>query len=246
MRTFLITSALTFVPNNYTDFVKEMSAHPDVAGLIIVENRSARYVLQAIILILSGAAPRLGLTLIKNYFGRHTEQKRQAFAEKQKKFFIVKDINSAETRELLKNENIDLILNARTRDFFKKPLLQLPKFGCINIHHGLLPDQRGLMCDFWAHMEKTAFGFSVHEMTPKLDDGRILRRQEVVTDRENYLDSILQGSKVEAKVCADLLNQIKDEGKVSGEANIKTEKTLYRKNPGLFDFYKLRFSGVKI
>lgn len=246
MKTVLVTSAVTFVPNNYDDLVLSMAANPHIEGLIVIDNRSWKVVGQALILVLSFSAPRLGWQLLKNHFDDSLNRKRRKYNEYQKKIWLLPDINSESALKLLETIKPDLILNARTRSFYKKKLLQLPKIACINIHHGLLPDQRGLMCDFWAHLLDTKVGFSVHQMTSKLDDGLLLAVQEISSEKTDYLQSLKTGAIKEANIIEALLEKIASTGRLEGDENISTEMTTYRTNPKLRDFYKLRLRGIKI
>lgn len=246
MRTVLVTSAVTFVPNNYDSLVLPLAHQPSVVGLIIVDNRSFDIVLKALALLFSGAAPALGWQLIKNYFDKPLERKQKYYETQGKKVWILKDINSEESLQLIQSLAPDILLNARTRAFFRKKLLAIPKWGAINIHHGLLPDQRGLMCDFWAHLFKTPAGFSIHQMTSKLDDGAILKVVPVVTEQKDYLLSIELEAQAEAEAAKQILEDLKSAGRILGQENLKTEKTVYRSNPRLRDFYRLRFMGVRI
>jgi folate-dependent phosphoribosylglycinamide formyltransferase PurN len=250
MKTFLVSSTVTFVPGNYEGFINHLAKSDRVHGLILIENRDWKIVAKALLLIISMAAPRMGLHLLKNYFGKSNARKQAMFEKQGKAFRIVSDINSVETLKFIQEENVELIVNARTRSFFKKNLLKAPRYGCINIHHGLLPEQRGLMCDFWAHMEKKSFGFSIHQMTSKLDDGPILHVGEVRTSPSNYMTSIFEGSLIESQAIENLLKDMSkkkaSENIFSGMENIKTEETKYRSNPGLMDFYKLQWRGTKI
>jgi len=246
LRALLVTSRVTFVPENYNQLVCGLAETPHIVGCLVIDNREWKMVAQGLALVLTGAAPRMGLQLLKNFFSDELDKKQRAFQQAQKKFFVVNDLNSEEAFEILRRENIELILNARTRTIFKKKLLEIPALGCINIHHGLLPDQRGLMCDFWAHLEKTPAGFSIHQMTPKLDDGAILKVVEVKTDKSNYMESILEGSRCEVAAVQEALQEIAAQRKILGIENKKTAATVYRRNPKLSDFFKLRKRGVKI
>jgi len=246
LRALLVTSRVTFVPENYNQLVCGLAEAPHIVGCMIIDNRDWRMIAQGLALILTGAAPRLGGQLLKNYFNDLLSHKKNAFQKASKNFFVVDDLNSEQAFEILQREKIDLILNARTRTIFRKKLLATPRLGCINIHHGLLPDQRGLMCDFWAHLEKTPSGFSIHQMTSKLDAGAILKVVEFQTERTNYLDSIYQGSKQEWTAPREVLAAIAEQGAISGQENNKTEKTIYRKNPTLLDFFKLKLKGIKL
>lgn len=246
MRTILVTSAVTFVPENYDNLVLPLAEDPHIEALVVIDNRDIEIVVKALLLLLSLAAPAMGWQLLKNFFDNSLERKKAAYHAAGKKVLVVKDINSAESLQTLRDLRPDLILNARTRSFFKKSLLAIPKLGCINIHHGLLPDQRGLMCDFWAHIHNTPAGFSIHQMTSKLDDGALLKVVEVPSDKKDYLGSLNVGATLEAEAARQVLAVIHAAGAVQGTANIKTEKTVYRSNPRLRDFYRLRIRGVRI
>lgn len=246
MKTLLVTSAVTFVPHNYDGLVLPLAENPHVHALVVIDNRSWDIIFKALLLMISGAAPAMGFQLLRNFFDDSLERKIKAYEKAGKKVYVFKDINSENSLQLLRELQPDLILNARTRAFFKKKLLEIPKMGCINIHHGLLPNQRGLMCDFWAHVHNTEAGFSIHRMTSKLDDGDLLKVVEVPSDKKDYLKSLAYGASLEAQAAKELLETIHLSGNVQGSANTKTEKTVYRSNPQLWDFYKLRLRGVRI
>lgn len=246
LRALLVTSRVTFVPENYNQLVCGLAEAPHIVGCVVIDNREWSIVTQGVALILTGAGPRMGFQLLTNFFNDLLHIKKQTYEKAAKSFFVVQDLNSEEALDILRREKIDLILNARTRTIFKKNLLATPRLGCINIHHGLLPDQRGLMCDFWAHLEKTPSGFSIHQMTSKLDAGTILKVVEVPTAKTDYLASIYEGSKKELTAAKETLDEIAQSGAIQGHENILTETTLYRKNPTLWDFFKLKFKGTKI
>ncbi|NUM57844.1 MAG: hypothetical protein HUU56_04390, partial [Bdellovibrionaceae bacterium] len=207
MKAIIVTSQITFVPENYDRFVLKMAEHPHVLGLIVLKNRDPLFLLKATYLILSGAAPRLGFQVFKNYLSSFTNKRTNGYKKNQKKIWFLDTINSSEAIKIVEEEKVDLIVNARTRYIYKKSILNIPRYGCINIHHGLLPNQRGLMCDFWAHLEGEKFGFSIHKMTSKIDDGDILKVIEVKSSKNNYLESLLVASQQEAHICGELLHE---------------------------------------
>lgn len=241
MKVWLITSRVTFVPNNYTHIVQKCSEHPDFEGLILIDNFSWSWPAKALVLILTGAAPRLGWHLLKNCFDSSWKKKELYFKNHGKRTFIVKDINSAEFLNSFASEHIDLIVNARTRSFFRKKILNIPRLGCINIHHGLLPDQRGLMCDFWNRANEKETGFTIHQMTSKLDDGAILKAVSTFPNSKDYLACAEQGEFLEFEALQELL-KIWSQGKTP--AAIENKQLIEQphfKNPGLMDFYWARF-----
>ncbi len=246
LRSVLVTSEVTFVGENYHQVILSLAANPHIVGLIIIKNRAPMLSGLGLVAAISGAAPRFGFQLFKNNLFPRTEDKVKAYKKEGKEVFFTDDINTPETLNYLRSLKLGLIVNARSRCFFRDEVLALPKLGCINIHHGLLPFQRGVMCDFWAHMHGKPFGFTVHQMTKKIDDGPILRVEEVKLAQKNYTESIFEGSKIEARVLAEVLQDIDQKQALTGIPNLKTPETKYWKNPKLMDFYRLRLKGIKV
>lgn len=245
MRALIVTSSVTFVPENYNRLVCGLAQQPEVVGLIELDNREPSILLKAFGMISTLSAPRMGLTLAENYLGRSRKIRQQVYESQNKFYRVIKSINSTEALRIVEENKIDLILNARTRSIFKADILKAPRLGCINIHHGLLPQQRGLMCDFWAHMENEPYGFSIHQMTSKIDDGPLLHVQKVDSDRKCYMQSVLKASETEAEACKTLLRKIKEENRIT-PLKIPVSNFKYRKNPALTDGYKLQIRGIRI
>lgn len=246
LRAILVTSEVTFVGENYHQVILSLAKNPHIVGLVVIQNREPMLSVLGLAAALTGAAPRFGLQLFKNNLFPGTADKVSSYKAAGKEVFFTKDINTPETLTYLRSLNLDLIVNARSRCFFREDVLALPKLGCINIHHGLLPFQRGVMCDFWAHMHGRPFGFTVHQMTKKIDDGPILRVEEMKIPATSYTDSIFEGSKREAIVLGEVLDDIESKKVLSGIPNLKTSDTKYWKNPKLMDFYRLRLKGIKV
>ena len=103
----------------------------------------------------------------------------------------VGNINSDKTLALLNNLETDLIISIAVPQIFKKPLLDLPSLGCINVHGGYLPDYRGVFSSFWVlcNNESTT-GASVHYMTEGIDDGEIIARHRLPITSEDSVDSL--------------------------------------------------------
>src|SRR5690606_2647809 len=114
---------------NYDRFICSMAKHPHIAGLLILENRSPALLFKAAFLILSMSAPRMGWTLIKNYFGNSYQRRLAAFQKNGKKVWTLPTINGPEALALIQQEKIDLVLNSRTRYIFKKDILEAPRLG---------------------------------------------------------------------------------------------------------------------
>ena len=58
---------------------------------------------------------------------------------------------------------------------FKKELLKIPRYGCINLHCSILPKYAGLLPSFWTiYNKEEKIGSTVHYMDDKIDNGAIL------------------------------------------------------------------------
>lgn len=87
------------------------------------------------------------------------------------------------------NENPDLIIVASYGLILPQELLDLPKFGCINVHTSLLPILRGpspIQTALIDGFEDT--GVSIMKMDQDIDHGPVLCQKKVsISDNDNYL-----------------------------------------------------------
>lgn len=125
-----------------------------------------------------------------------------------------KIINSEEVCDAVKQVAPDLCVISHFEKLIKKPLLEIPPMGFINLHPSLLPNYRGMAPQHWPIIngEKEA-GISVHYVEEKADTGNIIvqRRFQLYPDMyvsdlqkvwlENYksimveaIDNILKGN----------------------------------------------------
>jgi methionyl-tRNA formyltransferase len=105
-------------------------------------------------------------------------------------------INSSDFLKTVKGMNIDLIISVAAPVIFKKDIIQLPKYGCINIHHAPLPKYRGMMPNFWQmYRGEKRVGMTIHEINPKIDDGRIILQREADIEPGETLDALIKRTK---------------------------------------------------
>lgn len=96
------------------------------------------------------------------------------------KYKIMSDPNDKSNIDWLKNLNIDLIVSYSAPCVFKIELLNVPQFGCINLHCSLLPNYAGLLPSFWTLYHKSdTYGATVHKMDDKIDNGVILGQVKI-------------------------------------------------------------------
>jgi methionyl-tRNA formyltransferase len=246
MKALIVTSRVHFVPGNYGSVVMPLSGHDHVGGLLIVDNLRWALVKTAIGVTFTGAW-RLGLQMFRNMLLSMSDRRARAFRRAGKPVWRVRAVNSRRTREIVEANGFDLIVNARTRSIFKKKLLELPARGCINIHHGLLPEQRGVLCDLWALSEQTAAGFSIHVMSEELDDGPILRRVQVSDGAErDFLAYLRRSAERERDELADVIRALATGEEIDLIPNTTPSTVILRKNPGAGDLRRMKEQGMRL
>lgn len=80
----------------------------------------------------------------------------------------------------------DLVIGFST-SFITARTLTAMKHGFLNLHTGWLPDYRGVKSEFWtlAHGDLAKAGWTLHYMTPRLDEGDIVLQSTVPDPGEN-------------------------------------------------------------
>lgn len=88
------------------------------------------------------------------------------------------DINAAPAIEFVQECQPDLLVSAYFSQILKSEVIQLARFGVLNIHPGWLPSYRGAMAYFWVlHNGSDRGGVTVHWIDEGIDSGEILERR---------------------------------------------------------------------
>ena len=94
--------------------------------------------------------------------------------------FAPDDINHPMWVQKIKDMKPDIIFSFYYRNMIKKPLLEIPKAGCLNLHGALLPAYRGRCPINWVLVNgETQTGVTLHRMVDKADAGAIVAQQAV-------------------------------------------------------------------
>lgn len=212
MKAFLVTGQITYVPDNYAPFLDELfRTHKDCfTGLILLQNLNLEVTLKAMGIYALGAK-NIGADFLKNIAASKlgNDPRKRICRKYNIPIYPFNNMNEKAAIDLVKAQNIDLVVNARTRCIYKQEILAAPRLGCLNIHHGLLPEYRGTSCDLYALHENRTAGFSIHKMEKKLDDGAILKRCEVNYSNKNYREYLNLSAKQEALALGEVLTHIK-------------------------------------
>ena len=86
-----------------------------------------------------------------------------------------------EAYEYLKSFDADIFIVAAYGQILKQRVLDIPKYGCVNIHASLLPAYRGAAPIQWCIIKgETVTGVTTMQMNAGLDTGDMLVKEEVV------------------------------------------------------------------
>lgn len=95
-------------------------------------------------------------------------------------------INSIESIEKIKNINPDFIIVVAYGQILKKHILDIPKYGCFNVHASLLPRYRGAAPINWAIINgEMETGVTIMEMEEGLDTGDMILWQSIPINSED-------------------------------------------------------------
>jgi methionyl-tRNA formyltransferase len=115
----------------------------------------------------------------------------------------VPDVNAPDFLARLRHETPDVLVSVSCPQIFKKPLIELPARGILNIHGAILPNYRGVMPSFWmlANGERQA-GVSIYFVNELIDAGDLCGQRVFEIPPHETLDQFLRRSKA---IAADLL-----------------------------------------
>lgn len=156
-------------------------------------------------------------------------------------FEIEFDINKIKYLKKIYEINPDLIISSCSLIFYNK-ILSLPKFGCINRHSSLLPNNGGLYPIFHAISKGEQYsGITIHYMTSKIDQGKILAQKKILNRDNNlskiYKDCFLKSSELILLAINNLENKryLKEKYKKSYNSFPNNDDwKAFRKNKGKF------------
>ena len=246
MKILLVTSQITFVPNNDQIFFDELlkKANSHIAGLALIQNFSVDLIFKIIWLYGIGCT-NFAATLIKNMVNLLLRRREKLFKNRHLPVFQVKSMNDRKIVSWVKKNKLDLIINLRTRCVYKPEILSAPRLGCINVHHGLLPKYRGIFCDLYALYEKRPPGITIHKMSEKLDDGKIIYRKRISQSHDNdYMKYLAKTGQEEADMIIKLMNYIEQKDSLpKGERNY-SKQIIYTKTPNKQQIRDMKESGL--
>jgi len=127
-------------------------------------------------------------------------------------FRVVKDLNAKEYVNHVRELAPDLIISYSVPQIIRQELLDVPKYGIINVHGALLPHYRGCMPSFWYlfNNEKQG-GATVHYMSATIDGGDICMQGNVdISDCQTMFQLMRKTKELGGRLVAETVRKLAD------------------------------------
>ena len=139
-------------------------------------------------------------------------------------------LRGKEVYEELESFHADVIVVAAYGQILRKKVLEMPRFGCLNVHASLLPKYRGAAPVPWAIIDGEAqTGVTIMQMNEGLDTGDMLKKAAVPIEKDDTAESLL--TKLSSLGGPLLLEVLRDaeEGRLCPEKQPEESPTPYAK-----------------
>lgn len=141
-----------------------------------------------------------------------------------------KKVRESEFVELLRSLNPDVMVVAAFGQIITKEILDMPKYGCINVHASLLPAYRGAAPIQWAVINgDKESGVTIMQMDEGIDTGDMIEKAVVPIAEDETGGSLFDKlSHTGAKLCIKVLKDL-EEGTAVREKQPEESTTPYAK-----------------
>jgi len=147
-----------------------------------------------------------------------------------------------EAYEYLKSFDSDIFIVAAYGQILSQRVLDIPPYGCINIHASLLPKYRGAAPIQWSIINgETVTGVTTMQMNAGLDTGDMLIKEEVKIDTTDTGETLHDKLAIAGVVAIRKTIEQIESGRLSAECqddSISTYAPMIDKTTGYIDFSK--------
>lgn len=118
----------------------------------------------------------------------------------------------SEIKQQIVDANPDMIVVVSYGKFLPKSILNMPKYGCINVHPSLLPKYRGSAPIQWAILNGDKItGTTIMKMNEKMDAGDIILQKEVsILENETTGELWDRLAKISSELLLEAIQQIEN------------------------------------
>ena len=156
--------------------------------------------------------------------------------------FQPKKIKTPEAVEVLRGYAADLFVVAAFGQILSKNILDMPKYGCVNIHASLLPKYRGAAPIQWAILDgEKETGVTIMQMNEGLDTGDMLTKVVIPIEDTDTGESLFDKlAKAGAKLMVETIPQIEAGTLVPQpqDDSLSSYAKMIRKEMGIIDWEK--------
>lgn len=150
--------------------------------------------------------------------------------------------DAEESLKLLRELQPELIVVTAYGQILPKEILELPKYGCVNIHASLLPKYRGAAPINWCILNgETKTGVTSMQMAEGLDTGDMLIKRETgIGENETYQELYERLSVIGGEILAETIDAL-EQGSVTPEKqddSLSCYSPMIRKEMSALDFSK--------
>ena len=151
-------------------------------------------------------------------------------------------IREAECVAYLRKYNADIMIVAAFGQILSKEILDMPKYGCVNVHASLLPKYRGAAPIQWAVINgEQVSGVTTMRMDVGIDTGDMIEKVEIPLDKEETGGSLFDRlAEAGAKLCVHTMAEI-EAGRATYTKQEEAEAThtsMIKKQLGKIDWTK--------
>ena len=139
-----------------------------------------------------------------------------------------KKVREPEVVEEIRQFHPDVIVVVAFGQLIPKAILDMPQYGCVNVHASLLPKYRGAAPIQWAVIDgEEKSGVTTMQMDEGLDTGDMLLTEEVILDSQETGGSLFDKlSEVGARLLLKTLDEL-EAGNVHPQKQPKESTTAY-------------------
>lgn len=121
-------------------------------------------------------------------------------------------VREPEFIEILKGLNPEVIVVVAFGQILPKAILEMPKYGCVNVHASLLPKYRGAAPINWSIIDgEEVTGVTTMKMDVGLDTGDMIMKTEVPIEKDETAGSLHDKlSMAGALLCVETLRKLED------------------------------------
>jgi len=202
--------------------------------------------------ILEALNDQYDVELVVTQTDKPVGRKKEIIFNPVKKFALDKNLNllqpdklkdNHQAVETLKSINPDIVCVAAYGKILPEEILDIPKYGCINVHASILPKYRGAAPINWSLINgEKETGITIMKMDSGMDTGNIISSHKIkINDDDDTLMLTEKLSILSAKKIIEFINNLILNGSYESRSQNENEATLapkIKKEDALIDWQK--------